>query len=98
MEHRNWDSPIATGMFVGAAIGCFFWFLLALAGLPKLLIYLSGIWAVEPILKWLGLHGEINLLIPALLVSVVSFTVYGLILGAVIERYSSVDENDSHWK
>lgn len=98
MNNRQWDSPAIAGTLLGAMVGGFVWFLLGFMGLPKFLIYLSGIWIIQPVLKLSGLQGEINLLIPALFVSVCTFALYGLILGAAIGRYSKVEPEDSHWK
>lgn len=70
------------GAIVGVVTGFFCWFVLVFMGLPKLLIYISGIWTITPVLRLLGLHGQISVLAPALVVCLVSFTLYGWLLGA----------------
>lgn len=75
------------GAMIGLIIGLFCWILLGFMGLPELLIYLSGIWIIEPILQYFDLLGEIILLIPALFISIISFTLYGYLIGTVADLY-----------
>ena len=69
------------GALVGVMVGFFCWFLLGFMGLPPLLIYVSGVWVIEPVLKYFDLYGEVILLFPALLVCLVSFSFMGVLLG-----------------
>lgn len=71
-----------TGAIIGAITGFFCWFLLGFMGLPQLFINISGIWIIEPVLRLLGLHGQVIVLFPALVVCLISFTLYGFLLGA----------------
>ena len=82
------DGPIMAGVSIGLVAGFCCWFLLGFMGLPKFLIYVSGVWLVEPVLRYFGLFGEINLLLPALFVCVLSFSMYGFILGAIVAVFA----------
>jgi len=94
MDSEKMDGPKTAGASVGAATGFCCWFLLGFIGLQKLLIYLSGIWMIEPVLQFLGVHGQVNVLIPAFFVYILSFALYGWLLAAAATLLSRGAEQD----
>jgi len=74
------------GTLVGSMVGFWCWFLLGFMGLPKPLIYVSGIWVIEPVLRYFDLYGQVILLFPALFVCLVSFSFYGAIIGFIVSQ------------